>query len=59
LGWVGVVSIATYYRLDIPGLNFGGGEIFYTCPDRPWAHPASLYNGYRVFPEGRVAGAWR
>jgi hypothetical protein len=30
-----------------------GGEIFRTCPDRPWAPPSFLYNGYRVFPEGK------
>ena len=27
-----------------------GGEIFRTCPDRPWGPPSLLYNGYRVFP---------
>ena len=27
------------------------GEIFRTCPDRPWGQPSFLYNGYRVsFP---------
>jgi hypothetical protein len=36
-----------------------GGEIFYTCPDRPWGPPSLLYNGYRVFPGGKAAGAWR
>ena len=30
--------------------NPGGGEIFRTCPDRPWDPPSLLYNGYRVFP---------
>jgi len=30
-----------------------GGEIFLTCPDRPWGPPFLLYNGYRVFPGGR------
>jgi hypothetical protein len=30
--------------------NPGGGEIFRTCPDRPWRTPSLLYNGYRVFP---------
>jgi len=30
-----------------------GGEIFLTCPDRPWGPPSLLYNGYRVFPEGK------
>jgi hypothetical protein len=32
------------------GSNPGGGEIFRTCPDRPWGPPSLLYNGYRVFP---------
>jgi hypothetical protein len=36
----------------------GGGEIFRTCPDRPWGPPSLLYNGYRVFPGGKAAGAW-
>ena len=29
------------------------GEIFRTCPDRPWDPPSILYDGYRVFPEGK------
>jgi len=33
--------------------NPGGGEIFRTCPDRPWGPPSLLYNGYRVFPGGK------
>jgi len=28
------------------------GEIFRTCPDRPWGPPSLLYNRYRVFPGG-------
>jgi len=36
-----------------------GGEIFRTRPDRPWGPPSLLYNGYRVFPGGKVARAWR
>jgi len=35
------------------GLNPGGGEIFCTCPDRLWAPPSLLYNGYQVFPGGK------
>ena len=30
-----------------------GGEIFRTCPYRPWGPPSLLYNGYRVFPGGK------
>ena len=40
------------------GSNPGGGEIFRTRPDRPWGPPSLLYNGYRVFPGGKAAGAW-
>jgi hypothetical protein len=47
------VGIATSYGLDGPGFEPGGGEIFRTCPDRPWGPPSLLYNGYRVFPAGR------
>ena len=35
------------------GSNPGGGEIFRTCPDRPWGPPSLLYNGYRVFLGGK------
>jgi hypothetical protein len=43
-----VVGMATAYGLD------GGGEIFRTCPDRPWGPRSLLYNGCRVFPGGKV-----
>jgi hypothetical protein len=46
------VSIAIGYSLDGPGSNPGGGEIFRTCPDRPWGPSSLLYNAYRVFPWG-------
>ena len=48
------VGIATDYGLDGPGSNPGGGEIFCTCPDRPWGPPSLPYNKYRVFPGGKV-----
>ena len=35
------------------------GEIFHTRPDHPWGPPSLLHNGYRVFPGGKAAGAWR
>jgi hypothetical protein len=35
------------------------GEIFRTRQDRPWGPPSLLYNGYRVIPGGKTAGAWR
>jgi hypothetical protein len=50
-----VVGIATAYGLDGPGIKSRwGGEIFCTCPDRPWGPPSLLYNGYRVFPGGKL-----
>ena len=42
----------------VRGSNSGVGEIFRTCPDRPWGLPSLLYNGYRVFLGGKAAGAW-
>jgi hypothetical protein len=42
----------------VRGSSPGGGEIFRTRPDRPWGPPSPLYNGSRVFPGGKVAGAW-
>jgi hypothetical protein len=48
------VGIATGYGLDGPGIESRWGEIFRTCPDRPWGPPSLLYNGYRVFPGGRM-----
>ena len=47
------VCLATGYGLDGPGSKLGGGEIFRTCPDRPWGPPSLLYNGYRFFPRGK------
>ena len=32
----------------VRGSNSGGGEIFRTCPERPWGLPSLLYNEYRV-----------
>ena len=42
------------------GSNPGGGEIFRIRPCRLWGPPILLHNnGYRVFPGGKAAGAWR
>jgi len=30
------------------------GARFSARPDRPWGPLSHLYNGYRVFPEGKV-----
>jgi hypothetical protein len=48
------VCIATNYGLDGPGIESQWGEIFRICSDRPWGPPSFLYNGYRVFPGGKV-----
>jgi hypothetical protein len=54
------VGIAAGYGLDGPGIESQwGGEVFRIRPNRPWGPPSLLYNGYRVFPGGRAAGAWR
>ena len=34
------------------------GEIFCTYSDRLRGAPSLLYNGYRVFPRVKAAGAW-
>ena len=53
--WAG---IATGYELDGPGIESrAGGEIFRTCPDRPWGPPSLLYNGNRIFSGGKAARA--
>jgi hypothetical protein len=48
-----VVGVATRYGLDGLGIESRWGEIFRTCPERPWGPPSLLYNGYRVFPRGK------
>ena len=47
------VGIVTDYGLDGPGIKSRWGEIF-RRPDQPWGSPSLLYNGYRVFPGGKV-----
>jgi hypothetical protein len=51
------VSIVT--RWTVRRSNPSEGEIFHTRPERTWDTPSLLYNGYRVFFEGKAAGAWR
>ena len=49
------VGIATELRAGRSGDRIPvGGEIFRTRPDRHWGSPSLLYNGYRVFPGGKV-----
>ena len=47
------VSIATDYGLDGPGIESQCGEIF-ALLDWLWGPPSLLYNGYGVFPGGKV-----
>jgi hypothetical protein len=47
------VGTATGCRLDGPEVESRWGEIFRTCPYRPWSPPSLLYNGYQVFLGGR------
>jgi hypothetical protein len=48
------VGIATDYRLDGPGVESQWGARFSARPDQPWGPPSLLYNGYWVFPGGKV-----
>jgi hypothetical protein len=48
------VVIATDFGLDGPEIESRWGEIFHACPDRSWGPLSILYNGYRVFPGGKV-----
>jgi hypothetical protein len=57
---VSSVGIATRYVLDDPGIESRwGDEIFRIRPYRPRGPPSLLYNGYRVFPGGKLAGVRR
>ena len=47
-----VVGVWRHMLLD--WIESRWGEIFLTCPDRPWGPPSLLYNGYRVFPGVKV-----
>jgi len=53
------VGIATHYGLDGPEIESRWGRDFPHLPDLPWGPPSLLYNGYRLFPGGKAAGAWR
>ena len=59
--WAGIAQlvIATRYGLDGSGIKSRWGQNF-PHPYRPaLGPPILLYNGYRVFPGGKAAGAWR
>ena len=48
------VGIATELRAGRSGDRIPVGARFSARPDRPWSPPSLLYNGYRVFPGGKV-----
>jgi hypothetical protein len=52
------VGIATRYGLEGPGIESRWGEVFRTYLDWLRGPPSLLYNGYRVFPGVKAAGAW-
>jgi hypothetical protein len=55
-----VVGKANRYRLEGPGSNPGGGEIFCTRPDRLWNQSRLLCNEYHVSCTGvKRPGSWR
>ena len=53
------VGIATRYRLDGPVIESLWEARFSAPLDGRWGPPSILYNGYRVFPGDKAAGAWR
>jgi hypothetical protein len=59
MGWAGQLDgIATRYGLDGPGIESRSEVRFFrTHPDRSWIPHSPLYNGYRVIPGGKAAGA--
>jgi hypothetical protein len=52
------VGIATDYGLDGPGMESRWGARFSPHVQTAWGPSSLLYNGYRVFPVGKAAGAW-
>jgi hypothetical protein len=59
--WAGIAQSALGFATGwtVRGSNPDVGKIYRTHADRPWSLPSLLYNGYRVFPGGKAAGAWR
>jgi hypothetical protein len=54
------VGMESCYGLDGRGIESRwGDDTFRTSPDRPWGPHGLPYNGYRVFPGGKTAGACR
>ena len=59
--WAGIAQSVQWLTTGwiVRASNPGRGEIFRIRPDRPRGPPCLLYNGYRVIPGGKAAGAWR
>jgi len=59
MGWDNIVSTATHYGLDGPGIESGGwgGRLYAPIQTSPGDHPAS-YNWYQIFLRGKAAWAW-
>jgi hypothetical protein len=60
-GWVGIAQSRRYTQATgwkVRDSNSGERKIFRTSQDQPSGLPSCLYNGYRVFPKDKVAGAW-
>ena len=63
----GIMYVCVYVQIDVCIFvcmyfflyMYGWGEVFRTRPDWSWGPSNLLYNGYRVFLGGKVAGAWR
>jgi len=53
-GTVSSVGIVTDYGLDGPVIESRWGARFSAILDRPGGPTTLLYNGYRVFPGGKV-----
>ena len=54
------VGISARYGLDVPGIEYRGrGDIFPNHSTRRLVPISLLYNGFRVIPGGKAAGAWR
>ena len=52
--WNNKLMYIVHHGLDGPGIESRWGRNFCALPDRPWGPPSLLYNGYRVFPGGKV-----
>jgi hypothetical protein len=59
MGRDNLTGIANGYGLTVRGSNPGAGDIFHTCPYRPWVPPNLLYRGYRVISGRKEAAVWR